>query len=84
VSRSEQLKILHIIPDLALTSGGPVFAVLGMAKAQSEMGYAVVIAATDYGQPIAHLRLSFPNVLVGNPKSRSPIEAFGDDGKKFI
>ncbi len=45
------MKILHIIPDLALTSGGPVFAVLGMAKAQSEMGYAVVIAATDYGQP---------------------------------
>ncbi len=43
------MNILHVIPDLALDSGGPVTAVLGMAEAQSKMGHSVVIVATRYG-----------------------------------
>ena len=45
------MKILHIIPDLAPDSGGPVSAVFGMAKAQSLMGHSVTVVATHYGRP---------------------------------
>jgi glycosyltransferase involved in cell wall biosynthesis len=43
------LKVLHVIPDLAPQTGGPVTAVLGLAKAQAGMGYKVCIASSDYG-----------------------------------
>jgi glycosyltransferase involved in cell wall biosynthesis len=43
------LKILHVIPDLAPETGGPVTAVLGLAEAQAAMGHEVCIAASDYG-----------------------------------
>lgn len=56
------MKILHVIPDLAAVSGGPVSAVLGMARAQSEAGNSVTIVSTNFGQ------LSSPSVLVGNDR----------------
>lgn len=43
------MNILHVIRDLSPTTGGPVTAVLGMAKEQAHMGQTVTIAATDYG-----------------------------------
>lgn len=43
------MNILHVIPDLAPASGGPVSAVVGMATAEASLGYTVLIAATDYG-----------------------------------
>lgn len=43
------MKILHVIRDLSPATGGPVTAVLGMAKQQARMGHAVTIASTDYG-----------------------------------
>lgn len=43
------MKILHVIPDLAPETGGPVTAVLGLAEAQAAMGHEVCIASSDYG-----------------------------------
>lgn len=43
------MRILHVIPDLAPETGGPVTAVLGLAEAQAAMGHQVCIAASDYG-----------------------------------
>jgi glycosyltransferase involved in cell wall biosynthesis len=43
------MRILHVIPDLAPQTGGPVTAVLGLAAAQAAMGREVCIAASDYG-----------------------------------
>ena len=43
------MRVLHVIPDLAPETGGPVTAVLGLAEAQAEHGHQVSIAATDYG-----------------------------------
>jgi glycosyltransferase involved in cell wall biosynthesis len=43
------MRILHVIPDLAAETGGPVTAVLGLAEAQAEMGHQVCIASSDYG-----------------------------------
>ncbi len=45
------MRILHVIPDVAPSSGGPPSAVLGMAEAQSKAGHLVAIAATDFGRP---------------------------------
>src|SRR5438270_1852185 len=43
------MRILHVIPDLAPETGGPVTAVLGLAEAQAAMGHEVCIASSDYG-----------------------------------
>jgi glycosyltransferase involved in cell wall biosynthesis len=43
------MRILHVIPDLAPETGGPVTAVLGLAEAQAGMGHEVSIASSDYG-----------------------------------
>jgi glycosyltransferase involved in cell wall biosynthesis len=43
------MRILHVVPDLAPVSGGPVAVVLGLAEAQAAIGHTVAIAATDYG-----------------------------------
>ncbi len=43
------MKILHVICDLSLASGGPVTAVKEMACSQVSLGHDVAIAATDYG-----------------------------------
>jgi glycosyltransferase involved in cell wall biosynthesis len=43
------MKVLHVIPDLAPETGGPVTAVMGLAKAQAAMGHEVCIASSDYG-----------------------------------
>lgn len=43
------MRILHVIPDLAPETGGPVTAVLGLAEAQAAMGHKVCIASSDYG-----------------------------------
>jgi glycosyltransferase involved in cell wall biosynthesis len=43
------MKVLHIIPDLAPATGGPVTSVLGLARAQTALGHEVSIASTDWG-----------------------------------
>jgi glycosyltransferase involved in cell wall biosynthesis len=43
------LKLLHVIPDLAPQTGGPVTAVMGLAKAQAAIGHEVCIASSNYG-----------------------------------
>lgn len=43
------MRILHVIPDLAPETGGPVTAVLGMATAQAVLEHHVAIAASDFG-----------------------------------
>ncbi|MDT5062880.1 MAG: hypothetical protein QOH63_3339 [Acidobacteriota bacterium] len=43
------MRVLHVIPDLATETGGPVTAVLGLAEAQAAMGQEVCIASSDYG-----------------------------------
>ncbi|HVQ36145.1 MAG TPA: glycosyltransferase, partial [Pyrinomonadaceae bacterium] len=43
------MRILHVIPDLAPQTGGPVTAVMGLAQAQAAMGHQVCIASSDYG-----------------------------------
>jgi glycosyltransferase involved in cell wall biosynthesis len=43
------MRILHVIPDLAPETGGPVTAVLGLAEAQAAMGHEVSIASSNYG-----------------------------------
>ena len=43
------MRILHVIPDLAPATGGPVTAALGLAEAQAAAGHYVAIAASDYG-----------------------------------
>ena len=43
------MKILHVIPDLAPATGGPVTSVLGLARAQAELGHEVSIASTEWG-----------------------------------
>lgn len=43
------MKILHVIPDLAPETGGPVTAVLGLAEAQAAAGHEVCVASSDYG-----------------------------------
>lgn len=45
------MKVLHVIPDLASETGGPVTAVLGLAEAQAAMGHEVCIASSNYGEP---------------------------------
>jgi glycosyltransferase involved in cell wall biosynthesis len=59
------MRILHIIPDAALISGGPVAVVLNLTKSMLSLGHEVSIAATDYGirpddlpVPMQHLILS--------------------------
>ena len=44
------MRILHVAPDLAPASGGPVAVVLGLAEAQAALGHEVAIAATDAGR----------------------------------
>ena len=43
------MKILHVIRDLSITTGGPVFALSGLAEAQAKLGHDVSILATDCG-----------------------------------
>lgn len=43
------MNILHVIPDLAPETGGPVIAVLGLAAAQAALGHNVSIASTNWG-----------------------------------
>lgn len=43
------MRILHVIPDLAPSTGGPVTAVLGLAEAQAALGHEVAVASSDYG-----------------------------------
>ncbi len=43
------MKILHVVPDLAPETGGPVVEVLGMATAQAAIGHRVAIAASNFG-----------------------------------
>jgi glycosyltransferase involved in cell wall biosynthesis len=43
------MRILHVIPDLAPVTGGPVTAVMGLAEAQAAMGHEVCVASSDYG-----------------------------------
>jgi glycosyltransferase involved in cell wall biosynthesis len=43
------MRVLHVIPDLAPETGGPVTAVLGLAEAQAAIGHEVCIASSDYG-----------------------------------
>ena len=45
----KSLKVLHVIPDLAPETGGPVTAVMGLAQAQAAIGHKVSIASSDYG-----------------------------------
>lgn len=49
------MNILHVIPDLAPQTGGPVTAVLGLAEAQAAIGHKVCIASSDYGLDFAPL-----------------------------
>lgn len=44
------MRILHVAPDLAPASGGPVAVVLGLAGAQAALGHEVAIAATGAGR----------------------------------
>ena len=43
------MKILHIIPDLATSTGGPVEALKIMSVAQTTAGHDITIATTDFG-----------------------------------
>jgi len=43
------MKILHVIRDLAPSTGGPVSALKVLASAQADTGNEVTVAATDYG-----------------------------------
>lgn len=43
------MKILHVIRDLSLATGGPVIALRGLAEAQAELGHDVSVLATDGG-----------------------------------
>jgi glycosyltransferase involved in cell wall biosynthesis len=43
------MRILHVIPDLAPATGGPVTAVMGLAEAQAASGHEVCVASSDYG-----------------------------------
>lgn len=43
------MRILHVVADLDRKEGGPVTAVLGLAKAQAAMGHRVRIICTDDG-----------------------------------
>jgi glycosyltransferase involved in cell wall biosynthesis len=45
------MKILHVIRDLAPSTGGPVTAIQGLATTQRARGHEVVVVATDYGLP---------------------------------
>jgi glycosyltransferase involved in cell wall biosynthesis len=45
------LRILHVIGDLAPTSGGPAKAGFEMARAVARRGHEATIYATDFGQP---------------------------------
>jgi glycosyltransferase involved in cell wall biosynthesis len=41
------MKILHVIRDLAITTGGPVTALRGLAEAQAALGHEVTVLSTD-------------------------------------
>ena len=41
------MKILHVIRNLAVATGGPVTALCGLAEAQAELGHDVLIVATE-------------------------------------
>src|SRR5208282_5413454 len=43
------MKILHVIPSLALETGGPPRACLGMAGAIAARGHQATVFATDHG-----------------------------------
>ena len=45
---NSSIKVLHVIRSIDLTSGGPAFAVMQMAKALAEDGVSVDIATTAY------------------------------------
>lgn len=45
------MKVLHVVPSLAVSAGGPPTAVLGMAEALARAGLEVRVAATDHGGP---------------------------------
>lgn len=47
------MQVLHVIPTLDRRSGGPASALLGMAKAQSEVGLNVrIVAGFVHGEPV--------------------------------
>jgi glycosyltransferase involved in cell wall biosynthesis len=45
------MKVLHVIPDVSLRSGGPVSAIRGLTHAQRRSGHNVRIVTTDYDLP---------------------------------
>ncbi len=60
------MRILHVIPDLSPSSGGPVTALIALARAQVELGIEPVIATTGYGEAIHRI----PGVLVRSFRCR--------------
>lgn len=44
------MKILHVIRDLSIATGGPVAALSGLTEAQARLGHDVTILATDRGE----------------------------------
>ena len=45
------MKVLHVIPDVSLRSGGPTSAIRGLTHAQRRSGHNVRIVTTDYDLP---------------------------------
>lgn len=44
------MKILHVIRDLAVATGGPVTALGGLAEAEARRGHEVMVLTTDHGE----------------------------------
>lgn len=44
------MRILHVIRDLSVATGGPVRAVNGLAEAQARLGHHVTVLTTDIGE----------------------------------
>lgn len=49
------MRVLHVIPSLSPTSGGPSYALPAMAKALADFGVQVAVASTDDDGPGRHL-----------------------------
>lgn len=45
------MRVIHVVPDLAPESGGPVTAVLGMTRALAGAGVSVRLLASSFGSP---------------------------------
>ena len=75
------MKILHVIRDLAIATGGPVAALSGLVEAQAKLGHDVTIIATTAGEAKAepkgahiHVVPAWPGSWAWSPTLRGQLE----------